>query len=98
MKPAPARVLAERLAAARAQGLSFDAAWPDARKAALRCATYRDARREWACRFDEDKDALWRPAFERRQLAAVGNLSLLGERDTPMLAEMPGGVLAEAMA
>jgi hypothetical protein len=97
MSPAPARVLAERLAAARAQGVSFDEAWPNARKAALRSGG--DG---WRERLDEDKDSLWRRAFERQRLAVEGDLSLLiegRERDTPpVLAEMPGGVLAEALA
>lgn len=91
----PARVLAEHLAAARAQGLSFDAAWPEARRAALR-VTY--GKQEWAERLDEDRDSLWRRAYLRQQFGVTGDLSLLiedRERNTT-LAAMP--VLAEALA
>jgi hypothetical protein len=89
----PARILAESLADARARGCSFDEAWPVARRAALRSV----GGDGWRERLDEDKDALWRRAYLRQQLAVAGDLSLLIEgrgRDT-LLVEMP---LAEALA
>lgn len=59
-------VLLKYLLVARAAGMSFEEAWPDALEAALRAATGRHDRAEWNNAL-RDTASTWQDAYERRE-------------------------------
>jgi hypothetical protein len=72
--PAPAVLLREQLAEARAAGVTFEDAWPDALAAAVEGLPGRGRERDWIGVLAGLRST-WEAAFERRPAAAAFRLA-----------------------
>lgn len=80
IEAAPAEVLVQQLADARARGERFSEAWPDALKAALSGSLTPRSRHDWRVVLVELEDT-FAAAFERRHTASGPERALRRLRD-----------------